>query len=51
MLNDFLYLMKAELMITLIIFILLFCKLSDKTWKNEALLGFINILLLINLDS
>jgi NADH-quinone oxidoreductase subunit N len=51
MLNDFLYLMKAELMITLIIFILLFCKLSDKTWKNEALLGFINILLLINLAS
>src|SRR6266496_4084035 len=51
MLNDFLYLMKSELMITLIIFILLFCKLSDKTWKNEAMLGFINILLLINLAS
>jgi NADH-quinone oxidoreductase subunit N len=49
--NDFLYLMKAELMITLIIFILLFLKLSDKTWKNEALLNFVNILLFINLAS
>ena len=51
MLNDFLYLMKAELMITLIIFILLFLKLSNKTWKNEGLLGFVNILLFINLAS
>ena len=46
---DFLYLMKAELMITIIIFILLFLKLSNKTWKNEGFLNFINILLLINL--
>ncbi len=51
MLNDFLYLMKAELMITIIIFILLFLKLSDKTWKNERLLNFINALLFINLAS
>lgn len=49
MLNDFLYLMKAELMITIIIFILLFLKLSNKEWKNESLLNFINILLFINL--
>lgn len=49
MLNDFLYLMKSELMITLIVFILLFLKLSNKTWKNEGLLSFINALLLINL--
>lgn len=51
MLNDFLYLMKAELMITVIIFILLFLKLSNKEWKNEALLNFVNVLLLINLTS
>jgi NADH-quinone oxidoreductase subunit N len=49
MLNDFLYLMKAELMIIIIIFILLFLKLSNKEWKIESLLNFINILLLINL--
>ena len=49
MLNDFLYLMKAELMITIIIFILLFLKLSNKEWKNESLLNFTNILLFINL--
>ena len=51
MLNDFLYLMKAELMVTIIIFILFFLKLSNKTWKNGGLLNFINILLLINLAS
>jgi NADH-quinone oxidoreductase subunit N len=51
MLNDFLYLMKAELMITIIIFILLFLKLSNKEWKNESLLNFINILLFFNLAS
>jgi len=51
MLNQFLYLMKSELMITLIIFILLFLKISNKTWKNESILNLINILLLINLIS
>jgi len=49
MLNDFLYLMKAELMITVIIFILLFIKLSDRKWKSEGLLNWVNFLLLINL--
>lgn len=49
MLNDFLYLMNAELLITLIIFILLFLKLSNEEWKNESLLNFINFLLFINL--
>lgn len=51
MLNDFLYLMKAELMITIIIFILLFLKLSSKTIKNESLINFVNVLLVINLVS
>src|SRR5215467_7659975 len=49
MLNDFLYLMKAELMITAIIFIALFLKLSNKTWKTEGFLNFINVLLFVNL--
>jgi len=51
MLNDFFILMKAELVITIIIFILLFLKLGNKEWKNETLLNFINILLFINLAS
>src|SRR6266487_3962988 len=51
MLNDFLYLMKAELMITIIIFILVFLKLGNKEMKNESILNFINILLTINLAS
>ena len=51
MLNDFLILMKQELMITLIIFILLFMKLGKKEWNNESLLNVINILLVINLIS
>ena len=49
MLNDLLYLMNAELLITIIIFILLFLKLSNEEWKNEGLLNFINFLLFINL--
>lgn len=51
MLNEFLYLMKAELMIALIIFILLFLKLGIKEMKNETLLNFINLLLFFNLAS
>src|SRR6266496_2776013 len=47
--NDFFYLMKSELLITVIIFILLFLKLSGKERKNESLLNFINMLLVINL--
>jgi NADH-quinone oxidoreductase subunit N len=48
MLNDFLVLMKFELLLTLILFILLFLKLGNKEWKNESLLNFVNFLLLIN---
>lgn len=51
MLNDFLILMKAELMITIIIFILLFLKLGNKELSNESLFSIINILLFINLIS
>jgi NADH-quinone oxidoreductase subunit N len=43
--------MKAELMITVIIFILLFLKLGNKEMKNESMLNFINVLLVINLVS
>ncbi|HEX5654981.1 MAG TPA: NADH-quinone oxidoreductase subunit N [Chitinophagaceae bacterium] len=49
MLNEFLFLMKAELMITVIIFLLLFLKLGNAKLGNEALLNIVNLLLLINL--
>lgn len=49
MLQEFLFLMKAELLITVIILLLLFLKLGNKPMRNESLLNFINIILLINL--
>ncbi len=47
MLNDFLILMKPELIITFIIFLLLFIKLG-KGLKNESMLLLIQVLLLLN---
>src|SRR5436190_521722 len=41
-------LLKHELLLTLILFILLFLKLGKGTWSNAALLTVVNILLLIN---
>jgi NADH-quinone oxidoreductase subunit N len=43
--------MKAELMITVIIFILLFIKLGNSEIKNEHMLNLINLLLFINLGA
>ena len=51
MVNDFLILMKQELVITFIIFILLFVKLGNKETKNETVINFVNILLALNLIS
>ncbi len=51
MLNEFLILMKQELMIAIILFILLFLKLGSKEIKNNVLLNFVNVLLFINLVS
>jgi len=47
MLNDFLVLMKPELLITVSIFILLFIKIAGKM-KQENLLSLIQVLLLVN---
>jgi len=47
MLNDFLILMKQELVITLIIFMLLFIKVG-RDWSNENVIRFVNLLLLVN---
>lgn len=51
MLIDSLQLMKQELVLTVILFLLLFMKLAKKEWKTESLLHFINVLLFINLVS
>ena len=51
MVNDFLILMKQELVITLIIFVLLFVKLGNTETKNETVVNFVNILLTFNLIS
>ena len=45
--NDFLTLMKSELVITFIIFLLLFIKIG-KGMKNDSLLSLVQVLLLIN---
>ncbi len=47
--NDFFLLMQQELLLTAIIFILLFMKLSAVEWKTKNLLLIVNILLTINL--
>ncbi|HNP24926.1 MAG TPA: NADH-quinone oxidoreductase subunit N [Panacibacter sp.] len=51
MLNDFLILMKQELLVTVIIFLLLFKKVSGREWSNVSLMNFVNVLLVINLVS
>jgi NADH-quinone oxidoreductase subunit N len=49
MLNDFLILLKSELIITVIIFLLLIAKVGVKEWSNKSLLNIVNFLLLLNL--
>ncbi len=46
--NEFLVLMKSELILTVIIFILLFIEIGNREWTNESLLNFVNVLLLLN---
>jgi NADH-quinone oxidoreductase subunit N len=49
--NNSLILMKQELMVTILIFILLFIKISSADGKNERILRFVNLLLFVNLLS
>jgi len=49
--NDFFLLMKSELILTVIIFILLFVKVAGNEMKNGSLLNLVNILLLVNFVS
>ena len=48
MTSQFFILMKFELLVAVIIFVLLFIKLGSGEWKNKTVLGVVNILLLIN---
>lgn len=47
--NDFLTLMAPELALTLILFILLIVKIGRETVSNQSMLGFINVMLILNL--
>ncbi len=49
--NNSLILLKQELMVTIIIFLLLFIKISSTDGKNERTLNYVNLLLFVNLLS
>ncbi|MEO6168808.1 MAG: NADH-quinone oxidoreductase subunit N [Chitinophagales bacterium] len=49
--NEFFLLMKSELIVMVILFILLFLKVGGYERKNESLLNLVNILLLINVGA
>ncbi len=46
--SNFFILMKFELLVALIIFVLLFIKVGNSEWKNKTVLSIVNVLLLIN---
>ena len=46
--ENFLLLMKQELLVTVIIFVLLFIKLASKEWNNKKVLLWVNVLLGLN---
>ena len=46
--ENFLLLMKQELLLTALIFVLLFIKLAAREWSNKKLLLWVNVLLAIN---
>ena len=48
MTSQFFILMKFELLVAVIIFILLFIKVGSSEWKNKTALRIVNILLLVN---
>jgi len=47
--NDIISLLKQELVLTVIIFMLLFVKVGASQWRNEGILNLVNVLLLANL--
>lgn len=49
MTSQFFLLLKFELLVAVIIFVLLFIKIGSSEWKNKTVLSVVNILLLVNL--
>ena len=49
MASQFFILLKFELLVAVIIFILLFIKVGSSEWKNKTVLNVVNILLVVNL--
>jgi len=49
MTSQFFILLKFELLVAVVIFILLFIKVGSMEWKNKTVLSVVNILLLVNL--
>jgi len=49
MTSQFFILLKFELLVAVIIFILLFIKVGSSEWKNKTVLNVVNILVLVNL--
>ena len=49
MTSQFFILLKFELLVAVIIFILLFIKVGSSEWKNKTVLNVVNILLVVNL--
>lgn len=49
--SDFFILMKFELLVAVIIFILLFIKVGSSEWSNKKVLNIVNVLLLVNFIS
>ena len=47
--EHFFFLMKQELLVTAMIFVLLFIKLASKEWSNKRILQWVNVMLTINL--
>jgi NADH-quinone oxidoreductase subunit N len=48
MTSEFFILMKFELLVTVVIFVLLFFKVGNSTWNNKTVLNVVNVLLLVN---
>src|SRR6478735_4161474 len=48
MTSQFFILMKFELLVAVIIFVLLFIKVGNSEWENKTVLSVVNVLLLVN---
>ena len=47
--NEFFILMKSELLLAVLLFVIIFTKLGNKEWATTTLLNLVNVLLFLNL--